>query len=147
MARTTSACLAKHYFEHILNPCWYARTADEPLGWCQKEKRMSEGKNPCALVTLPTRRKLIAGVAMALGALAARPSVWGNAKESQEKSKEAMSAGVEGLLTYLHQEVDIKRIGSEFTMHCWIPSSLPFSAVRPQRSTGKREAPSLCLAA
>jgi len=69
---------------------------------------MTEGKNPCSLVALPTRRKLIAGVAMVLGGLAVRPSVWGNAKENQETSKEAMSTGVEGLLTYLHQEVDIK---------------------------------------
>lgn len=69
---------------------------------------MSDGKNPCALVGAPTRRKLIAGVAMALGGLAVDPSVWGSAQENQEKIKEAMSTGVEGLLTYLHQEIDIK---------------------------------------
>lgn len=69
---------------------------------------MSDGKNPCALVGAPTRRKLIAGVAMALGGLAVDHSVWGSAQENQEKIKEAMSTGVEGLLTYLHQEIDIK---------------------------------------
>ena len=69
---------------------------------------MSDGKNPCALVAAPTRRKLIAGVAMALGSLAVKPGAWASARENQEKIKEAMSTGVEGLLTYLHQEIDIK---------------------------------------
>jgi activator of HSP90 ATPase len=69
---------------------------------------MSEGKNPCAPVAAPARRKLIAGAAAALGGLAAGPSVWGKAQENQEKIKEPQSTGVEGLLTYLHQEVDIK---------------------------------------
>jgi uncharacterized protein YndB with AHSA1/START domain len=108
MARTAFTCLSKYYFEHILIPCWYAGTADEPLGWCPKEKMMIEGKNSCALVGVPTRRKLIARVAMAFGGLAVGPRVWGGGEENQEKTKEAMSTGVEGLLTYLHQEVDLK---------------------------------------
>ena len=69
---------------------------------------MSEGKDPCAVLAAPTRRKLIAGAAVALAGLAASPYVWGKAQESQEKIKEPQSTGVEGLLTYLHQEVDIK---------------------------------------
>lgn len=69
---------------------------------------MSEGKNPCGLVTAPTRRKLIASAAVALGGLAAGSCVWGKGQENQEKIKEPQSTGVEGLLTYLHQEVDIK---------------------------------------
>jgi activator of HSP90 ATPase len=69
---------------------------------------MSEGTNPCALMAAPTRRKLIASVAVVLGGLAAGPCVWGKAQENQEKMKEAQSTGVEGLLTYLHQEIDIK---------------------------------------
>jgi activator of HSP90 ATPase len=69
---------------------------------------MSEGKNPYALLAAPTRRKLIAGVAIALGGLAVNPGVLASAQENQEKIKEAMSTGVEGLLTYLHQEIDIK---------------------------------------
>jgi activator of HSP90 ATPase len=69
---------------------------------------MSEGTNPCALVAAPTRRKLISSVAVMLSGLAAGPSVWGEAQENQEKMKEAPSTGVEGLLTYLHQEIDIK---------------------------------------
>ena len=67
---------------------------------------MSEGTNPCALAA-PTRRKLIASVAVALGGLAAGPCVWGKAQQNQEK-KETQSTGVEALLTYLHQEIDIK---------------------------------------
>ena len=69
---------------------------------------MSEGKNPRAVLAAPTRRKLIAGVAVALGSLAGGHVVWGKDQESQEKIKEPQSTGVEGLLTYLHQEIDIK---------------------------------------
>jgi len=69
---------------------------------------MNEGNSPCALVAKPTRRKLIAGVAAALGGLTAGPCVWGQAQPNQEKMKEAQSTGVEGLLTYLHQEIDVK---------------------------------------
>src|ERR1700739_431681 len=69
---------------------------------------MSGGTNPCALVGGPTRRKLISRGAAVLGGLAAGPCVWGKAQENQEKMKEAPSIGVEGLLTYLHQEIDIK---------------------------------------
>jgi len=68
---------------------------------------MSERENSNALVAAPTRRKLIAGVAVALGGLVSG-TAWGKAQENQEKIKEAQSIGVEGLLTYLHQEVDIK---------------------------------------
>src|SRR6266436_10211290 len=84
--------------------------APRPNRWgrCRKEKKMSEGKNPSKLLSVPTRRRLITGVAMALGGLAMKPGVWASAQENQEKIKEAMSTGVEGLLTYLHQEVDIK---------------------------------------
>jgi activator of HSP90 ATPase len=69
---------------------------------------MTEGTNSCALVAVPTRRKLLAGVAVALGSLAAGPYAFGKSQGDQEKIKEAMSPGVEGLLTYLHQEIDIK---------------------------------------
>jgi activator of HSP90 ATPase len=69
---------------------------------------MSDGTNPCALMAAPTRRKLIASVAVMLGGLAAGPCVWAKAQENQEKMKEAQSTGVEGLLTYLHQEIDIR---------------------------------------
>lgn len=68
---------------------------------------MSERENSSALVAAPTRRKLIAGVAVALGALVSG-TAWGKAQENQEKIREAQSTGVEGLLTYLHQEIDIK---------------------------------------
>jgi len=68
---------------------------------------MSQRENANALVAAPTRRKLIAGVAVALGGLVSG-TVWGKAQENQEKIKEAQSIGVEGLLTYLHQEIDIK---------------------------------------
>jgi activator of HSP90 ATPase len=69
---------------------------------------MSDEKNAHTLAGAPTRRKLIAGVALALGGWAIEPAVWARVQENQDKNKEAMSAGLEGLLTYLHQEIDIK---------------------------------------
>ena len=68
---------------------------------------MSE-ENSLALAAAPTRRKVIAGVVAALGGLAAGPLVWGQTQANREKVKEAQSTGVEGLLTYLHQEIDSK---------------------------------------
>jgi activator of HSP90 ATPase len=72
------------------------------------EGTMNEGTNSRALVTAPTRRKLLTGMAVALGGLVAGAHVSGKAQGNQEETKEAMSTGVEGLLTYLHQEIDIK---------------------------------------
>jgi len=66
---------------------------------------MSERKNPTALGNRPTRRQVIGGVAIAFGSLAAGSGVWAKA---QQKMTETQSTGAEGLLTYLHQEVDIK---------------------------------------
>lgn len=66
---------------------------------------MSEGKNPAALATMPTRRQVITSAAIALGSLAAISNVWGKA---QQTMTETPSTGAEGLLTYLHQEVDFK---------------------------------------
>jgi activator of HSP90 ATPase len=68
---------------------------------------MNEGKNSCALVTAQTRRKLITSVVVALGGLAAGVPMPGKGREKDE-IKEPQSTGVEGLLTYLHQEVDVK---------------------------------------
>ena len=68
---------------------------------------MSEGNNP-ARVAGPTRRNAIAGMVVTLGGLAAGARVWGQPQANQEKMKEPQSTGVEGLLTYLHQEIDIK---------------------------------------
>ena len=66
---------------------------------------MSEVKNRTALGNTTGRRQAIAGVAIGLGNLAAGPSVWGKAPQQMT---EPQSTGVEGLLTYLHQEVEIK---------------------------------------
>jgi uncharacterized protein YndB with AHSA1/START domain len=92
----------------------YAGTAGEPpVGVKSKRgqskgEMMSEEMNSAALVGAPTRRRLIAGAAVALGGLAAGPFVWGKKQDNEEKTKEVQSAGLEGLLTYLHQEVDVK---------------------------------------
>lgn len=51
----------------------------------------------------PTRRRAITGLAVALGALSGGRMLQGK----PEKMAEQESTGVEGLLTYLHQEVDI----------------------------------------
>src|SRR5258708_28712808 len=102
-------CLAKHYFEHILVSCLYAGMAAEPLNSGEiREGMMNERKNPCASMAASTRRKLITGAVVAVGSLIAGPCAWANAQANQEKIKEPQSTGVEGLLTYLHQEIDIK---------------------------------------
>jgi activator of HSP90 ATPase len=71
---------------------------------------MNERKSPFPLMAGPTRRSLIVGVAAAVGGLIASPRVSGDsqAAESKEKIKEPQSEGIEGLLTYLHQEIEIK---------------------------------------
>ena len=71
---------------------------------------MNERKSPCELWGGPTRRKLIIGAIAAIGSSMASPRVRGEsqAMEKQEKTKESQSTGVEGLLTYLHQEIEIK---------------------------------------
>jgi hypothetical protein len=71
---------------------------------------MNERKSPFPLMAGPTRRSLIVGVAAAVGGLIASPRVSGDsqAAESKEKIKEPQSKGIEGLLTYLHQEIEIK---------------------------------------
>jgi len=66
---------------------------------------MSARKNPTALADTPTRRQVIAGVAVAFGSLAIGPGVWG---KTQQNMTETQSTGAEGLLTYLHQENDTK---------------------------------------
>jgi activator of HSP90 ATPase len=69
---------------------------------------MSERRNSSAPADRPTRREMIAGVAVALGGLAAGSRALGRAQQNQQKMAEPQSTGVEGLLTYLHQEVEIK---------------------------------------
>jgi activator of HSP90 ATPase len=64
---------------------------------------MSERKPGSALADEPTRREVIAGVTIACVVLATGSVVWG---DDQKKKTEVQSTGVEGLLTYLHQEVD-----------------------------------------
>jgi activator of HSP90 ATPase len=66
---------------------------------------MNGRRNSSALVDEPQRRQMIAGVAMAFVGMAAGSVVWAN---EPERRAEAQSTGVEGLLTYLHQEIDIK---------------------------------------
>lgn len=51
------------------------------------------------------RRQVMGGMTMALGSLAAGRFAWG---QPQQAMPEQQSAGAEGLLTYLHQEVEIK---------------------------------------
>src|SRR5437588_143293 len=70
-----------------------------------RRKMMSERKNSSVLASIPTRRQVIAGVAVTIGALTGVSRAW---EKNQEKMTEAQSTGVEGLLTYLHQEVNIK---------------------------------------
>jgi activator of HSP90 ATPase len=53
----------------------------------------------------PTRRQLIAGVAIALGGMAAGPGAWGQSQQPAMQEKE--STGADKLRTYLHREADL----------------------------------------
>ncbi len=71
---------------------------------------MNDRMSTSVAINGPTRRKLIFGAITAVGGSMACPQVWGHsqAPESQEKIKEPQSKGIEGLLTYLHQEIEMK---------------------------------------
>ena len=56
---------------------------------------------------MATRRQLVAGVGVAIGGMVTGSLAWGQ----QMKMTEAQSKGTEGLLTYLHQEIEIRASG------------------------------------
>lgn len=62
---------------------------------------------PSAIQTrgIQSRRRALYGVAVACASLLTVPRTLG---QQRSMAKEAQSTGVEGLLTYLHQEIDIK---------------------------------------
>jgi activator of HSP90 ATPase len=62
-------------------------------------------KNRTEPFTVPTRRQALAGLVAMVGSLSVATTLEGKA---QQKMQESQSAGVEGLLTYLHQEVEIQ---------------------------------------
>jgi activator of HSP90 ATPase len=64
---------------------------------------MNQRKNPFALANAPTRRRMIAGLGIAFGGLAAGSEVWGKAQ--QQATKEAGSSAANQTRTSLHQEV------------------------------------------
>jgi uncharacterized protein YndB with AHSA1/START domain len=105
MSRTVFGCEQNICLEHIVVWCFHAGTVDRKNSG---RVVMSEKKKPSAPANRPTRREVIAGAAMAFGGLAAGSGVWGKAQQNQQKMTEPQSTGVEGLLTYLHQEIDIK---------------------------------------
>jgi activator of HSP90 ATPase len=73
MPRTAVSFPAKHYLEHILTRDSDAGKIERknPGGHMKTMKTvMSEGRNPNELANSPTRRQLIAGVAMTFGGLA-----------------------------------------------------------------------------
>ncbi len=66
---------------------------------------MSQRTNPATLFNTPTRRHVIAGIAVTFGSLAAGSTVSGKA---QQPMKEAPSSEANRARTSLHQEVDFK---------------------------------------
>jgi activator of HSP90 ATPase len=66
---------------------------------------MSERSGADLLLNLSTRRRMLSGIGVALGALAVGSSATG---QTQQKMPETQSAGLAGLLTYLHQEIPIQ---------------------------------------
>jgi activator of HSP90 ATPase len=53
---------------------------------------------------IPTRRQVVAGLAIAVGSCVIAP---GTKAETQSNMTEPQSTGTEGLLTYLHQEIEM----------------------------------------
>jgi activator of HSP90 ATPase len=66
---------------------------------------MSDLQNAIAAAKTSTRRQVISGAALTLGALAASSTLWG---KPQQGAKEAPSAGTDQTRTSLHQEIDFK---------------------------------------
>ncbi|HEX3352843.1 MAG TPA: SRPBCC family protein [Terriglobales bacterium] len=66
---------------------------------------MKPGVNPTALTGAPTRRRLVYGIVAAVGGMVAASS---SQAQTQPAMTEAQSTGTEGLLTYLHQEIEVK---------------------------------------
>jgi len=67
---------------------------------------MSERKKIAVHANTPTRRQLIAGVAIALGGLAASSEIFGQTQ--QPAMQEPPSTAANKARTFLHQEVDLK---------------------------------------
>jgi activator of HSP90 ATPase len=67
---------------------------------------MSDEKNSAAPASTPTRRQLIAGIAITLGGVAAGSEVWG--KGQQPAMKEVPGTAANQTRTSLHQEADFK---------------------------------------
>jgi activator of HSP90 ATPase len=65
---------------------------------------MNERKNQGTSVTTPTRRKVISGIAAALGTLAATRDIWGKAPQGMN---EPPTKGTDRLRTSLHQEIEL----------------------------------------
>jgi activator of HSP90 ATPase len=96
---------------------------------------MNAIEDPTTLPNTPTRRQVIAGVAIALGSLAAVPAVFG---KTQQTMTEEQSTGAEALLTYLHQEIDIK--ASAQRIYEALLDSKQFAALTGLAAEIKREA-------
>jgi len=65
---------------------------------------MSKTETLTILGKTPTRRQLMVGAALAAGSLATGSLL----AQAQQDMTEAQSTGAEALLTYLHQEIEIK---------------------------------------
>src|SRR5216683_2780852 len=87
MPRTRLPFPEKDYLEHILPRWFYA-------GWSRAKvwrRMMSERKNSSSLLSTPTRRQLIAGVAVAFGGLAlGSTEAWAGAEEEISRTAESI---------------------------------------------------------
>jgi activator of HSP90 ATPase len=96
---------------------------------------MDASKNLTALTNTQTRRQLIRGIAVTFGGLMAASSIRG---QTQPTMTEAQSTGTEGLLTYLHQEIDIK--ASPKRIHDALLDSKQFAAFTGMAAEISRDA-------
>jgi len=78
--------------EHILIPCFHADTVGDPQGQPKSGRTMmSDRTNLAALGNEPTRRQLIAGVAVAFGGLAlGSTEAWAGAEEEISRTAESI---------------------------------------------------------
>ena len=73
---------------------------------CMKERTMNERRNLEGQTSTTTRRQMIAGVAVAIGSLAAGSEIWG--KPRQQAMKEVPSTPANTAHTSIHLEADFK---------------------------------------
>ncbi|HEY2462075.1 MAG TPA: SRPBCC domain-containing protein [Candidatus Acidoferrum sp.] len=100
---------------------------------------MSEVNSGSLTGKVATRRQLIAGMAVAAGGLATSMNLWAAGPQKEQKEiGEPQSTGAEGLLTYLHQEIEFP--GAPQRIYDALLDSGQFSSLTGMKAEINREA-------